>query len=828
MLRPERKFILRDFTEKKNDKIGESLEDFIILKVFNEKQYGFVAKVKSKLNDKIYVMKKTDMEEIGQRPLKVFRNEYNIIKQLDHENICKYCASFKKKEAFYIITEYYDNGNLLDLIRLFKKKTEIMKEELLLKIFLQCLKGLNYIHSKQMIHRNIKLTNIIVDNNWHVSLIDFKMAVLSNPELAKDFTDDDVERNDLKKDSTFVNVDEHEKDFIDYIAPEIKNKNNYDNKIDIYSLGKTFCYLAYLSKDLPKNDKKSPDLYKLIEKMVSKNPEDRPSASELYDEFEKLYVKQYFYNKSGIDSTIRCLYAFPNLSNVYNSKINNSCETLNNLNKCFEKLKALESNKDKKDEEKNEKLLNLNISLNKLREAFYKNTVKNLSYNNKEIEPISLINYMISEIIEEHNKLNRPFIINNPKLLEEMHTLMIDKLKSYESYVNFYNHYFHTFISDNFFGTIKTKRICKKCKFSEYIYNFYHMIPFNVKYLTEAYPNNNKLNIYDAFDCLNTKIIETNEKYILTCFGCKRSKEMQEYKNFYNTPKNLIIYFDRGQKCQYTKFINFSKELKLNRKQVESLKEFKDGVKYILYGIICRIEEFDQIKKKRKAKYISFTYLENEGKYLNNDTGEKCDLIDIKNTGDVVNLFYFCDQVKGINITKSNNCIVQSNNLNVNSNNKSGNEFGQKNNFSNNNNINVQNNNVINNNNINKIKYNDSLGLDLPTTKSVKLDPFNSINNNNPVYKSIGNKFINNNNNCDNMNNNINMSNNSYKNNFNQNKNNNFVNNNQMINNCMFGNNNLNNEINNIAIMNNMNNMNIMNNMNNINIMNNGNPMNFN
>ena len=559
--------------------------------------------------------------------------------------------------------------------------------------------------------------------------------------------------------------------------------------------------------------------------MVSQNPKDRPSASELYDEFEKLYAKQYFYNKSGIDSTIRCLYALPSLSNLENLQINSSCETLYNLNKCFEKLKALESNKDKKVEEKNEQLVNFNISLNKLRESFYKNIVKNLSYNNnKEIKPISLINYIILEIIEELKKLNSHFIINNPKLIAEIHTLMNDKLKAYESYVNFYNHYFHSFISDNFYGTIKTKRICKKCKFSEYIYNFYHMIPFNVKYLTEAYPNNNKLNIYDAFDCLNTKIIETNEKYRLTCFGCKRSQELQEYKNFYNTPKNLIIYFDRGQKGQYTKFINFSKELKLNRKQVESLKEFKDGVKYILYGIICRIEEFDKIQKKRKEKYISFTYLENEGKYLNNDTGEKCELIDIKNTGDVVNLFYFCDQVKGICITESKNCIVKSNNLNVNNNNnkilnnsslnnkKSGNVFDH-------NNINDQ-------NNINKIKNNNSLGFNIPTSQTRELSPYNSFNNDNPENKSIDINFINNNNNCDNMNNNPNMNNNGFNNNYNPSMNNNFGNINQMQNNCLFDNNNLNNQINNIDIMNNMNNMNNTNNMNNIGIMNNMNNIN--
>ena len=541
MKRYEPKLILRDFAEKRNDEIGMKSNDFIILKIINKKNYGFVAKVKSKLNDKIYVMKKTDLTKVdgNKKPLKYFRNEYNIIKQLNHENVANYSTSFKQNNEYYIISEYSDNGNLLSLIKTLKRKKEKMKEEKLLEIFLQCLNGLKYIHSLEMIHRNIKPANIIIDSNWQVRLIDFKMAVLTKSEYAEKYANEDVQKNDLIKDSTYVNVDENENDLNDYLAPEIKTKDgSYDNKMDIFSLGITFCYLAFQSKTLPNNHNYSKDLYDLIEKMISNTPDNRPSASELYKEFEKIYINNYFKNRSGLESTIRCLNALPNLSKIFINNDNDNINILHKLNQC---LRLLENNNYKDDQEKNEKPLNMNIALYSLRETFYKNNLKNLSNNNKEIKPAYAINFIILELIKElrdyFNKLN----INSEQLVANVVKETKDKVKAYEAYVNFYNHYFRSFISDNFFGTLKTKRICKKCNNFDYSYNFYHMIPFNIKYLSEANPKNKKLSIHDAFDCLNKKIIETNDNYTIYCLDCEGCTSHLEYKNFYNTPKYLIL-----------------------------------------------------------------------------------------------------------------------------------------------------------------------------------------------------------------------------------------------------------------------------------------------
>ena len=120
------------------------LNDFIILKKLSEGRFGYVAKVKSKLNNKIYSMKKYNNPK-NEKFTQLFKKEVIILKKLNNENICKYYGSFEEEDkSLYIITEYMDNGNLFDLLFWHIQKKEKLKEEKLLNIFLQCSKALVY------------------------------------------------------------------------------------------------------------------------------------------------------------------------------------------------------------------------------------------------------------------------------------------------------------------------------------------------------------------------------------------------------------------------------------------------------------------------------------------------------------------------------------------------------------------------------------------------------------------------------------------------------------------------------------------------------------
>ena len=199
-------------------KIGTKFEDFTILKVLSRGKYGYIAKVKSKIDNKIYAMKRIDLKLIkSEKAVEYYENEYNIADSLNHENVYRALSKFKEKNLQYIITEYMDGGNLLELFNWHKENGIKIDEKKLLNIFVQCLRGLKYIHEQGLIHRSIKHDNIIFDSNYKIKIINFKYSIKKE-----------------KNDNEIIDIDR-------LTAPEMKRKEEgYDERADVYSLGMIF------------------------------------------------------------------------------------------------------------------------------------------------------------------------------------------------------------------------------------------------------------------------------------------------------------------------------------------------------------------------------------------------------------------------------------------------------------------------------------------------------------------------------------------------------------------------------------------------------------
>ena len=94
--------IIDEFKVKEN--IGEKLGDFEILQTLGKGGYGFVSKVKSKINHKLYAMKMIDLSLIKDpREINLALNEIRIIQSLDSPHIIKYYKSFQAEKRLYII-----------------------------------------------------------------------------------------------------------------------------------------------------------------------------------------------------------------------------------------------------------------------------------------------------------------------------------------------------------------------------------------------------------------------------------------------------------------------------------------------------------------------------------------------------------------------------------------------------------------------------------------------------------------------------------------------------------------------------------------------------
>ena len=114
--------------------------------------------------------------------------ETNLMKQLNHPNITKILELFETEDYIFIIMEYINGGNLFSFI----KKTRKLSEKTAKFLFKQIIEGIKYIHSKNIVHRDIKLENILIDLKNNIKICDFgigkilkkkKKKYLNNVEL---------------------------------------------------------------------------------------------------------------------------------------------------------------------------------------------------------------------------------------------------------------------------------------------------------------------------------------------------------------------------------------------------------------------------------------------------------------------------------------------------------------------------------------------------------------------------------------------------------------------------------------------------------------------
>ena len=127
-----------------NAKIGDKLEDFELLTILGEGGSGIVLKVRSLINNEIYAMKIINLEN-KKNEIEYIKNEIEMLKKIEHQNIVKYYTKFEKDNRIYIIMEYLEYGNLdayiNHLTHLKEKKKDIIEynlknQELLDKYYL--------------------------------------------------------------------------------------------------------------------------------------------------------------------------------------------------------------------------------------------------------------------------------------------------------------------------------------------------------------------------------------------------------------------------------------------------------------------------------------------------------------------------------------------------------------------------------------------------------------------------------------------------------------------------------------------------------------------
>lgn len=170
------------------------VDKFEIIGIIGEGTYGQVYKAKDRDTGELVALKKVrlDNEKEG-FPITAIR-EIKILRQLNHRSVVNMkeivtdkqdALDFKKdKGAFYLVFEYMDH----DLMGLLESGLVSFSHEHIRSFMRQLMEGLDYCHKKNFLHRDIKCSNILLNNSGQIKLADFGLARLYNSEESRPYT----------------------------------------------------------------------------------------------------------------------------------------------------------------------------------------------------------------------------------------------------------------------------------------------------------------------------------------------------------------------------------------------------------------------------------------------------------------------------------------------------------------------------------------------------------------------------------------------------------------------------------------------------------------
>ncbi|KAK9757414.1 hypothetical protein RND81_01G161300 [Saponaria officinalis] len=212
-----------------------------------------------------------------------FAQEVAILRQVNHENVVRFIGACTKSPNLCIVTEYMPGGSLYNYLHRNRKNVKLSE---LLKFAIDVSKGMEYLHHSNIIHRDLKTANLLMDTLQTVKVADFGVARFLHQE----------------------GVMTAETGTYRWMAPEVINHHPYDQKADVFSFAIVLWELATakvpyenmtplqaalgvrqgLRPELPENT--HPKLLNLMQRCWDTVPDNRPSFSVIRAELEELQL----------------------------------------------------------------------------------------------------------------------------------------------------------------------------------------------------------------------------------------------------------------------------------------------------------------------------------------------------------------------------------------------------------------------------------------------------------------------------------------------------------------------------------------------------------
>ncbi|XP_038075513.1 serine/threonine-protein kinase Nek8-like [Patiria miniata] len=289
------------------------------IRVVGRGAYGTVYLCRRLSDQKLVIIKQIPVEQMTGEERQVAVNESKVLAMLDHPNIIKYYENFLEDKALSIVMEYAEGGTLFDYLQ--HRGNALLEEGEVLRLFCQLLLSLQHVHSKQILHRDLKTQNILLNKRRDVvKIADFGISkILSSKSKA----------------FTVVGTP-------CYISPELCEGKPYNQKSDIWAVGCVLYELLTLKRAFeadnlpalvmkimrgsiaPISDRYTDYLKRLLLQMLHLDPDKRPSINKVIAEPIIIKTLANVYMEIG---RVKCPLKIPKpfvVTNSANSKVQSS------------------------------------------------------------------------------------------------------------------------------------------------------------------------------------------------------------------------------------------------------------------------------------------------------------------------------------------------------------------------------------------------------------------------------------------------------------------------------------------------------------------------
>ena len=271
-----------------NQRIG----DYVVLEEIGRGGMGQVCRAEHLLMNRQVAIKMLT-NRVSHDPLarRRFEREVRTVGKLSHRNVVAAFDARLDGDALYLVTEWIFGSDLSRLV----EKEGPLPSSLVINYSKQAARGLRYAHDQGLIHRDVKPSNLLVDQNGVVKVLDLGLA-----KLLYEVEDDEAPPDAITKSTHIIGTPA-------YLAPEqARSALDVDLRSDIYSLGCTMYYmltaelpykgatqmatiLAHTEQPTPSVAAVRPDvpeqLSELVQAMMEKDPKQRPqSMDDVLDE----------------------------------------------------------------------------------------------------------------------------------------------------------------------------------------------------------------------------------------------------------------------------------------------------------------------------------------------------------------------------------------------------------------------------------------------------------------------------------------------------------------------------------------------------------------